>query len=178
LAKAQYLEVMIFLSNYLLSSQGDRVAMGHSVEIRFPYLDHRLLEYLGHVPTQWKILGLDEKHILKRVFADVLPPEIVQRTKQAYRAPVQTSLIDKSDNGFIESCLSPPLLKEAGLFDPAKVRMLVEKVRAANTRSETDGMALSGIVSTQLFHQLFIKDFSPELFDCTFTVVEDHRTAR
>jgi asparagine synthase (glutamine-hydrolysing) len=64
------------------------------------------------------------------------------------------------------------------LFDPAKVRMLVEKVRAGNTRSETDGMALSGIVSTQLFHQLFIKDFDPELFDCTFTVVEDHRTAR
>jgi asparagine synthase (glutamine-hydrolysing) len=178
LAKAQYLEVMIFLSNYLLSSQGDRVAMGHSVEIRFPYLDHRLLEYLGHVPTQWKILGLNEKHILKRVFADVLPPQIVQRTKQAYRAPVQTSLIDESDNGFIESCLSPPLLKEAGLFDPAKVRLLVEKVRAGNTHSETDGMALSGIVSTQLFHQLFIKDFSPELFDCTFTVVEDHRTAR
>jgi asparagine synthase (glutamine-hydrolysing) len=178
LAKAQYLEVMILLSNYLLSSQGDRVAMGHSVEIRFPYLDHRLLEYLGHVPTQWKILGLNEKHILKRVFADVLPPQIVRRTKQAYRAPVQTSLIDESDNDSVESCLSENRLKETGMFDPVKVRMLAAKIRAGNTHGETDGMALSGIVSTQLFHQLFIKDFKPELFDCAFTVTEDHRTAR
>jgi asparagine synthase (glutamine-hydrolysing) len=178
LAKAQYLEVMIFLSNYLLSSQGDRVAMGHSVEIRFPYLDHRLLEYLGHVPAQWKILGLNEKHILKRVFSEVLPPQIVRRTKQAYRAPVQTSLIDESDDGFVESCLSENRLKETGMFDPVKVRMLVAKVRAGNTRSETDGMALSGIVSSQMFHQLFIENFSPDLSDCTFTVLEDHRTAR
>jgi asparagine synthase (glutamine-hydrolysing) len=178
LAKAQYLEVMIFLSNYLLSSQGDRVAMGHSVEIRFPYLDHRLLEYLGHVPTQWKILGLNEKHILKRVFSEMLPPQIVRRTKQAYRAPVQTSLIDESDNEFVESCLSENRLKETGMFDPAKVGMLVAKVRAGNAHGETDGMALSGIVSSQMFHQLFIDDFRPESFDCAFTVVEDHRTAR
>lgn len=176
--KAQYLEVMIFLSNYLLSSQGDRMAMGHSVEIRFPFLDHRLLEYLGHVPVQWKILGLNEKHILKRVFSDALPPEILQRSKQAYRAPVQTSLIDESDTGFIESCLSQERLKETGLFDPAKVRLLIDKIRAGNTHSETDGMALSGIVSSQMFHQLFITDFSPVLSDCAFTVSEDHRTAR
>jgi asparagine synthase (glutamine-hydrolysing) len=177
LAKAQYLEATIFLSNYLLSSQGDRVAMGNSVEIRFPYLDHRLLEYLGHVPTQWKILGLNEKHILKRVFSEALPKEISRRPKQAYRAPVQTSLIDGSNNGFVESHLSEQRLKATGLFDPAKVQMLIARIRAGSTRSETEGMALSGIVSSQMFHQLFIEDFAPKLSDCTFTVTEDHRSA-
>jgi asparagine synthase (glutamine-hydrolysing) len=177
LARAQYLEIMIFLSNYLLSSQGDRMAMGHSVEIRFPYLDHRLLEYLGRVPSQWKILGMGEKHLLKRVLSGMLPPEIIRRSKQAYRAPVQTSLLGGSDNGFVEACLSEQKLNEAGLFDPAKVRLLLAKIRAGHAHGETDGMALSAIASSQLFHQLYIRDFNPALPECTFTVMEDFRTA-
>ncbi|MDD5676146.1 MAG: asparagine synthase (glutamine-hydrolyzing), partial [Chitinivibrionales bacterium] len=176
LAKAQYLETAIFMSNYLLSSQGDRVAMGHSVEIRFPYLDHRLLQYLGQVPTHWKILGLGEKHLLKRVLAPDLPPQIVQRSKQAYRAPVQTSLIDASDSEFVEPYLSEKSLKAAGLFDAARVRMLLAKVRAGSTHSETDGMALCGVLSTQMLYELYIHDFRPELSDCAFTVVQDHRS--
>lgn len=176
LAKAQYLEITIFLSNYLLSSQGDRVAMGNSVEIRFPYLDHRLLEYMGHVPTQWKILGLNEKHILKRVLSDALPPDIVMRSKQGYRAPIQNSIVDESDIDFVESHLSEQELKDAGMFDPAKVRTLVSKIRAGASHGETDGMALSGILSAQMFHRLFITDFSPKMSGGVFTVMEDHRT--
>ncbi|HDZ62522.1 MAG TPA: asparagine synthase, partial [Nitrospirae bacterium] len=53
LSKAQYLEMTIFLSNYLISSQGDRVAMAHSVEIRLPYLDPRLMDFMGRVPAKW-----------------------------------------------------------------------------------------------------------------------------
>ncbi len=174
--KAQYLEIMIFLSNYLLSSQGDRVAMGNSVEIRFPYLDHRLLEYVGHVPTHWKILGLDEKHILKSVLSRLLPPQIVQRRKQAYRAPVQNCLIDKFDTAFTESYLTEKKLKETGLFDPAKVAFLLDKIRSGNAGSETDGMALSGIASSQMVHELFIADFRPDLPDCEFAILEDHRS--
>ena len=66
LSQAQYLEISIFMSNYLLSSQGDRVAMAHSVEIRLPFLDHRLIEFLAQVPPTWKVLGMKAKHLLKR----------------------------------------------------------------------------------------------------------------
>ena len=68
LSKAQYLEDKLFLSNYLLTSQGDRMAMAHSVEIRPPYLDFRIIDFMSHVSPRWKILGLDEKHILKKTF--------------------------------------------------------------------------------------------------------------
>ena len=47
-ARAQYLEMTTFLAGYLLSSQGDRMLMGHSVEGRFPFLDHRLAELRRH----------------------------------------------------------------------------------------------------------------------------------
>ncbi|HBZ57450.1 MAG TPA: asparagine synthase (glutamine-hydrolyzing), partial [Syntrophobacteraceae bacterium] len=73
LSKAQYLEMTIFLSNYLLSSQGDRVAMAHSVEIRLPYLDYRLIEFMGRVPPKWKMPGLNEKFLLKKTFKGDLP---------------------------------------------------------------------------------------------------------
>ncbi|MGD8786255.1 MAG: asparagine synthase (glutamine-hydrolyzing), partial [Phycisphaerales bacterium] len=85
LSKAQYLEMAIFLRNYLLSCQGDRVAMAHSVEIRLPYLDPRVMEFMGRVPAKWKIMALSEKHILKKAFQNILPKEIVRRPKHPYR---------------------------------------------------------------------------------------------
>ena len=73
LTRAQYIETAIFMSNYLLSSQGDRVAMAHSVEIRMPYLDYRLLEYMGGMPPECKIDGEREKVLLKKALESVVP---------------------------------------------------------------------------------------------------------
>jgi asparagine synthase (glutamine-hydrolysing) len=89
--KAQYLESSIFLSNYPLSSQGDPMAMAHALEIRLPYLDWRIMEYMAKVPSKWKVLGLNEKHLLKKVFAGTLPEKILNRSKHPYRAPVFAS---------------------------------------------------------------------------------------
>ena len=61
------------MSGYLLSSQGDRMAMANSVELRVPYLDHRIIEYMATVPSRFKIRGLNEKYLLKKVFNDLLP---------------------------------------------------------------------------------------------------------
>ncbi|MGQ9847563.1 MAG: asparagine synthase (glutamine-hydrolyzing), partial [Bacteroidales bacterium] len=91
LSKAQYLEIITFMSGYLLSSQGDRMAMGNSVEIRVPYLDHRLIDFMATVPSAYKIFGLNEKYILKKVFKDYLPKEILYRAKNPYRAPIRNS---------------------------------------------------------------------------------------
>ena len=65
LSKAQWLESTLFLSGYLLSSQGDRMSMAHSVEGRYPFLDHRLIEFASDLPSNLKIKGLNEKYVLK-----------------------------------------------------------------------------------------------------------------
>lgn len=80
-AKAQYLEMRIFLGNYLLSSQGDRVAMANSVEIRMPYLDYRLVEFMGRVPIGLKIGGLQEKYLLKKAVRKDVPSAIWEKPK-------------------------------------------------------------------------------------------------
>src|ERR1035437_9360312 len=105
LSKAQYLEMKIFMSDYLLSSQGDRVAMAHSLEIRMPYLDYRLIEFMGKVPSYLKIRGLNEKFILKKIYKDILPQSILNRPKHPYRAPIKNSLLNK-DLEYVDYYLS------------------------------------------------------------------------
>ena len=78
LSRDQYLEAKTLLSCYLLSSQGDRVAMANSVEGRVPFLDHELIEFVNALPAKYKLRGLEEKAVLRAALADGLPAEIVQ----------------------------------------------------------------------------------------------------
>lgn len=158
LSKAQYLETAIFLSSYLLSSQGDRVAMAHSVEVRPPYLDHRLVELLARVPSEMKISVLKEKHLLKEVFRDIVPEEIRVRPKHPYRAPIREALLE-NEPAYVREVLSGRELRGANLFDAARVGKLAEKLRRAGRAGEVDSMALAGIVSSQLIHRQFVSGF-------------------
>jgi asparagine synthase (glutamine-hydrolysing) len=159
LSRAQFLEIQVFLGNYLLSSQGDRVAMAHSVEIRLPFLDHRLIEFLSRLPPCWKILGMREKHLLKRALGGVVPDAIVSRPKQPYRAPVAQPLLHAEAGAYADELLSEGELRRAGLFDPARVSLLAAKAKRSGALGEFDSMALAGILSTQLLHRQYGERF-------------------
>jgi asparagine synthase (glutamine-hydrolysing) len=178
LSKAQYLEDTIFLSNYLLSSQGDRMAMAHSVEIRPPYLDCRIADLMSRISPQWKILGLDEKHLLKKAFKGILPESILQRTKHPYRAPVQQAFAGLLGNDYWMDIFSGKTAGEIGLFDPLKVEDLYKKYAAGKSVSETEGMAIAGIASTHiLFRQYVGGSGFAGLPSAEWDVVYDRRTA-
>jgi asparagine synthase (glutamine-hydrolysing) len=158
LARDQYIEAKTLLEGYLLSSQGDRVAMANSVEGRVPFLDHGIVEFAGGLPASYKLRGLREKAILKAALAGLLPPEISARTKQPYRAPdAQCFFIDGAPLPYVEDVLSERTLREAGYFDPAAVRRLVEKCRIGRAIGFGDNMALVGILSTMLLHEQFVR---------------------
>jgi asparagine synthase (glutamine-hydrolysing) len=159
LSKAQYLEMDIFMSNYLLSSQGDRVAMANSLELRLPFLDFRVIDFAATLPPSWKIKALNEKYILKKAFHDILPSRILSRPKQPYRAPIR-EVFFSGKNSYVEELLSDTYLNKTGYFNPAKTRHLVNKYRKPGQliASETQNMALVGILSTQLVHYHFMDD--------------------
>ena len=159
LAQAQYLEMSIFLSQYLLSSQGDRMAMAHSVEGRFPFLDHHVVEFCNRLPPQLKLRGLAEKWLLKQLGHRLVPTNIWQRPKQPYRAPIQRSFFNENPPDYVREILSEKALQEAGLFNPAAVARLARKAQKSARLSEVDEMALVGILSTQLVHHRFIRSF-------------------
>jgi asparagine synthase (glutamine-hydrolysing) len=156
-ARAQYLEITIFLSEYLLSSQGDRVAMAHSVEGRFPFLDYRVVEFCNQLPPHFKLRGLTEKYLLKRAMRDLLPEEIWSRPKRPYRAPIQHSFFPNGKPlAWVGDLLSPAELGKSGYFEPLAVANLLKKLDRSGELGETDEMALTGILSTQLVHQQFV----------------------
>jgi len=157
--QAQYLEMSIFLSQYLLSSQGDRMAMAHSVEGRYPFLDHRVVEFCNHLPPELKLRGLVEKWLLKQLGRKLVPAEIWQRPKQPYRAPIHRAFFGENTPEYLPELLSDKALREAGLFNPAAVARLARKAQTSAGLSEVDEMALVGILSTQLVHRMFVEAF-------------------
>lgn len=152
LSKAQWLESKIFMSGYLLSSQGDRMAMANSVEGRYPFLDHRLIEFLGSVPSKLKLKGLREKYLLKKLVEDKIPPSILKRHKQAYRAPIASVFFSGKVPEYAKYMLSDEYLKKTGIFQPDTVLALMDKAKKTKQASETENMAITAIVSTQLLH--------------------------
>jgi asparagine synthase (glutamine-hydrolysing) len=159
LAQDQHIEIRTLLSGYLLSSQGDRMLMAHSVEGRFPFLDKDVVRLADSLPAAYKLRVLDEKHVVKRAAADVVPREIISRKKQPYRAPDALSFVAVNSPDYIDGVLSKPALQDANVFEPQAVAQLLRKCRARGSEgqlSNTDNMALVGVLSTQLLHRQFI----------------------
>ena len=156
LARAQYLEAKFLLPGYILSSQGDRMAMANSVEIRMPFLDYRVAEFAGHLPDRFKIHVLDEKHLLKRCMRSRLPESVLARPKQPYRAPGAASLL-APEHGYLDRELSPACIEDHGIFDAQAVGVLTSKVRDRRTAGVADDMAFAVVLSTQLLMDQFAR---------------------
>ncbi|MBZ9860109.1 asparagine synthase (glutamine-hydrolyzing) [Mesorhizobium sp. CA12] len=159
LAQDQYIEIQTLMSGYLLSSQGDRMLMGNSVEGRFPFLDDDVVKLANSLPAKYKLRILDEKHVLKRVAEPILPPEIIARKKQPYRAPNAQCFVADNAPAYVREALSERALRDANVFDAESVARLLGKCRARTVDqdlSNSDNMALVGVLSTQLLHQQFI----------------------
>ncbi len=154
-AQAQYLEVTVFLSGYLLSSQGDRMGMAHSVEGRYPFLDPRVVDFSVGLPANFKMSGLREKVVLKRAMRDILPYETVNRHKQPYRAPIRSVFFGKKSPAYVKENLSPKKIDETGYFNAKAVSGLSKKCNSTGRVSETEEMALVGILSAQLLNSMW-----------------------
>lgn len=157
LARAQYLEMRTLLSGYLLSAQGDRMLMAHSVEGRYPFLDHRVIEFAASLPDRAKLRGLVEKWILRRFAERTVPAPVLARRKYPYRAPAASVLTGPAAPEWARSLLSRDGIEATGLFDADRVEKLVAKLAArATAPSEADGQAITAIASAQLLAHRFV----------------------
>jgi asparagine synthase (glutamine-hydrolysing) len=155
LERAAYLELRTLLEPYLLAAQGDRVAMAHGVEGRYPFLDHRVFEHSIRLPSARKLDGMRDKVEVRELAETVLPRGIAQRRKQPYRAPEVTPFFAAGSPDWIEERLSAMALRESGIFDEHRVAGLVRRCRAGRATGPREGMALVGVVSTQVWHEDF-----------------------
>jgi asparagine synthase (glutamine-hydrolysing) len=157
MGRDQYVEAYTLMSGYLLSSQGDRMAMASSIEGRFPFLDHRLIEFANRLPPQLKMHGLTEKYLLKKSMKGLLPESVRTRTKQPYRAPDCASFFESGKPvDYVDDLFSSAKITGAGYFDATATKKLFEKCRTGRAASFADNMAFVAILSTMLLHEQFI----------------------
>jgi asparagine synthase (glutamine-hydrolysing) len=102
----------------------DRMSMAHSLEVRPPLLDHRIVEFAARLPEKLKIDGAYQKVILKRVMRDKLPPRILNRGKAGLDIPAHEWFRGPLAKMAAE-VLAPETVAATGLFDPAETSRLM-----------------------------------------------------
>jgi len=101
----------------------DLMSMKKALEVRVPFLDHRVVELAFQIPGSMKLKGLQRKYILMETFKDLLPPSLHRRPKQGFEVPISAWL--KNDlNHMLEEYLSPQLLKNQSIFSSKVVEGL------------------------------------------------------
>lgn len=118
----------VYARQYLLDDilvKVDRCSMLHSLEVRAPFLDREAAEFVARLPIRHKLHGFKRKYLLKRAFADVLPPEILLRNKRGFQIPVADWLRGRM-RPLLKEMLGESRLRQQGIFAPQAVRALME----------------------------------------------------
>lgn len=160
--KAQFLETRYFLSHTLLATQCDRPFMARSVEARYPFLDEDVIDFALTLPPESKLVGTDEKRILKRAVSAEVPAEIVERVKQPYTAPEGDAFRSPSGSELLAIYASEEAIDRYEIFDAKRVAWLIAKLRRGVT-SFHDDLALLWIVSVQILASTYGVEDSPSL---------------
>jgi len=103
----------------------DRLSMAHSVEVRTPFLDYRLVEYVASLPGNYKIKNGRVKSILKDSVSDLLPKEILNRPKEGFVLPINDWIIENLSE-YISEILDSSRLKKHGLLNHEFVASLLD----------------------------------------------------
>ena len=157
LNQAAYLEMTTLVSPCLLSSHGDRMTMAHGVEGRYPFLDHRVFEFVSALPTGSRLRGLRGKEVLRRWASRVLPRQIVARDKPDYRLPEAQCFFLPTSPAWIGDHLTPEAMQRVGIFSVAAVSGLVRRCRSGRTPAPQENKSLIGVLSTQLWYHQFVE---------------------
>lgn len=130
----------------------DRLSMAHSLEVRPPFLDHRLVEYIAALPGDIKIHEGREKHILKEAVADLLPADLLDQPKQGFIMPINDWLL-RDFRGYVEAVLSPERLARQPVVDAAAVADLL---RAHYHGGRNLGNRIWNLLTFQLWWEHYI----------------------
>jgi len=120
----QYLDLQTYLVGDI-NTKVDRASMAHSLEVREPLMDHRMVEWLASLPSSLKIRGGEGKFLLKKAMEPHLPAEIMYRPKMGFAVPLAGWFRGPLKARVCESVLGPRLA-DTGWFDPATLRDLVD----------------------------------------------------
>lgn len=145
----------VLLSGHLLVDKGDGMAMANGVEPRFPFLDEAFVRTAVSVHPELKVKAGTDKWILRQLAARWLPMEVALRPKHMFRA--EPVIHERDRPAWVDELLSEPSLERTGYFDVRQVRAALRQPMASwAPRRGLEQAGLTGVVSTQLWHHLFL----------------------
>jgi len=130
----------------------DVASMAHGLECRAPFLDHKLVEFIGTIPSDLKLRGLAGKYLLRHAFADLLPRAILRRRKMGFGVPIAEWFRNELKDYVRDHLLDRRTLRR-GYFRPEAVRTLVEE---HITRRCDHGYRLWSLLMFELWHRRFL----------------------
>lgn len=162
--KAQWLEFVTLLAGYLLSTQGDRMSFAHGVENRCPFLDLDVVTWANSLPVEMRLRGLtEEKHILKKTFADALPRRVIEKPKRPYQAPDVAAFVGDAKPDYLEDALAEAELRTLGVVDVKFALRFVGKLLSSASAdiSPRESHAFVFLLSLVFLDRSFVRrDFS------------------
>ena len=147
----------VTLAGMLLQAKGDRVAMHNSVEVRYPFLDEAVFDFLRPLHPDLKLRGFQDKYLLRKLASRWVPESVYNRRKVIFRAPLDSFHMDP-EPPYVAQLLSEESLRKTGYFDPSSVRQwrtAYKTMRPGLPRLSIEG-GLAAVVATQLWHQTYI----------------------
>jgi asparagine synthase (glutamine-hydrolysing) len=158
LNQSLYVGYKVLLAGLLLCGKGDRALRTASTEGRYPFLDEEVTNFCAQLPPEYKVRGLTDKWLLRRVAAKVAPNQIRKRRKEMFRATMSPAFLRPERPAWVDQLLSPESLRATGFFNVEGVRlarrMQFSKSRYSLSRFSLD-LGLAGVISTQLWHHLY-----------------------
>ena len=146
-----YTDIKSYLPGDILAKV-DRMSMAHSLEVRAPLLDHRVVEFAASLPSRWKIKGNSKKHVLKEAFGGELPPAILQRRKHGFTVPLDLWFRGELCGLTAECLLGKPAL--GAYFQVPELSRIFEEHRAGRANH---GTLLWSLLSFALWHREYLE---------------------
>jgi asparagine synthase (glutamine-hydrolysing) len=110
----------------------DLMSMANSLEVRVPFLDHELVEYVFSLPDEDKIDGDIQKKILQDTFRDILPEELYNRPKKGFEVPLLKWFRNEMKTVIVDDLLQDEFIDTQGIFDPKSIKKLKKKLFSSN----------------------------------------------
>ncbi len=149
-----YLNQRYYLTESILTKV-DRASMAHSLEVRCPFLDRRVVGYVNSLPLGFKLRHGLGKYILKRIMKDRIPRGVLFRKKQGFTVPLARWL-NRELSGLVDRCLlDEAFLARQGLFEPEPLKDLVMRHR---TKRENLWRPLWALVFFQMWYMKWVEE--------------------
>mgnify|MGYP001143291893 CR=1 FL=1 len=154
--RRSYIDYKLRLVDHLLADHGDRMSFGHSIEGRHPFLDRNVIDFTVNIPEHYKLRGVKEKYILKKIAEGIVPSEVINRRKFPFSAPGMPEMLKKNVS-IVNEFMSDSIIKKQGIFDVDYVNLLKERYMEdgfkLNIPYDSDYLII--VLTVTMFNEIF-----------------------